>query len=242
MRADGTKADVDPPRLLLGGHRKQGGVIRLWPDEAVTTGLAIAEGIETALSLAHDYKPVWSVIDAGNLAAFPVLPGIETLIIGADHDEAGLKAAAACADRWAAAGVEVRRTAGESSARTGRTGEPHDDDLRRDVRRRTAHVQTARAAEQRHRHAVAAQARLRARRQAAGHHREFDDELIEGGIGRNAMAVIYGDSNRERRSWRSTWAPRSAGPSRGWANTTVRRARGVPRDRGRRVGSRRLRA
>lgn len=107
VRADGKKADVDPPRMLLGGHRKAGGVIRLWPDEAVTTGLAVAEGVETALSLAHTYKPAWACIDAGNLAALPALAGIECLVIGADHDDAGIRAAEACADRWVAAGVDV---------------------------------------------------------------------------------------------------------------------------------------
>ena len=100
------KAPTDKAKMVIGP--KKGGAIRLWPDEAVTTGLAVAEGIETALSLAHAYRPVWSLIDAGNLAAFPVLPGIECLVIGADHDPAGLKAATACADRWAAAGVDVR--------------------------------------------------------------------------------------------------------------------------------------
>lgn len=106
--ADGRKADLDEPRLLLGdGHRKKGGVVRLWPDEAVTFGLGIAEGIETALSLAWGYAPVWSVIDAGNLAAFPHLPGIESLVIGADQDETGIAAARACAARWAGASAEV---------------------------------------------------------------------------------------------------------------------------------------
>jgi putative DNA primase/helicase len=100
------KADVAKPKMVLGP--KQGGVIRLWPDEGVTTGLAVAEGIETALTIAHEYRPVWSLIDAGNMAAFPVLAGIETLVIGADNDEAGLRGARACADRWAAAGVDVR--------------------------------------------------------------------------------------------------------------------------------------
>lgn len=108
IKADGTKADCDPPRLLLGGHSKKFGVIRLWPDECVTYGLAVAEGIESALALARDFTPVWACIDAGNMAAMPVLPGIETLVIGADHDAAGIKAAATCADRWAAAGVDVR--------------------------------------------------------------------------------------------------------------------------------------
>ena len=107
VRADGRKADLESPRLLLGGHRKQGGVIRLWPDEAVTSGLGIAEGIETALSLAHGFTPVWALIDAGNLAAFPHLPGIQTLMIGADNDPAGRTAATACAIRWADAGAKV---------------------------------------------------------------------------------------------------------------------------------------
>lgn len=110
IKSDGNKADIDPPRMLLGGHRKQGGVIRLWPDECVTQGLAIAEGIETALSVAHAYKPAWSCIDAGNLADLPVLPAIESLVIARDRDPAGMTAAAACADRWTKAGREVRIT------------------------------------------------------------------------------------------------------------------------------------
>lgn len=108
VQADGTKAAVSPPRMLLGRHRKAGGVIRLWPDDSVTLGLSIAEGIESALSLAHAGGPVWAAIDAGNLAAFPVLGGVEVLTIGADHDEAGIAAAHACADRWVTAGREVR--------------------------------------------------------------------------------------------------------------------------------------
>lgn len=106
----GRKADVTPPRLLLRGHRKAGAVCRLWPDEFVTHGLGIAEGIETALSLAHGFAPVWACIDAGNLAGFPVLPGIGTLVIGQDRDPAGEKAARACAERWATAGAEVLTT------------------------------------------------------------------------------------------------------------------------------------
>jgi hypothetical protein len=105
--ADGRKAELDSPRLLLAGHRKRGGVIRLWPDEAVTTGLGVAEGIESALSLAWAFVPVWACIDAGNLAALPVLNGIEALTIAADNDTAGQAAAQTCATRWAAAGRAV---------------------------------------------------------------------------------------------------------------------------------------
>lgn len=107
INADGTKADVEPPRMLLGGHRKAGGVIRLWPDEAVTTGLAVAEGIETALSLAQVFQPAWALIDAGNLAKLPVLPGIEALSIAVDDDTAGTRAAAACGQRWAQADCDA---------------------------------------------------------------------------------------------------------------------------------------
>ena len=107
VRQDGTKAPIDPPRLLLPRHRKAGGVVRLWPDEAVTMGLGVAEGVETALSLAHAYTPAWACLDAGNLAALPVLAGVESLLIAADHDPAGIKAADACAQRWADSGREV---------------------------------------------------------------------------------------------------------------------------------------
>jgi hypothetical protein len=108
IAADGRgKAGTCRDKTLLAGHRKSGGVIRLWPDEAVTTGLAIAEGIETALAAAHDFQPVWACVDASNLSKFPVLAGIESLTIFADADAAGLTAARACAARWAGAGREV---------------------------------------------------------------------------------------------------------------------------------------
>jgi putative DNA primase/helicase len=79
----------------------------LWPDEEVTYGLTVAEGIETALSAAHAYKPVWSCLDAGNLAVLPPLEGVDALTIIADHDEAGLRAADECARRWTADGCGV---------------------------------------------------------------------------------------------------------------------------------------
>jgi putative DNA primase/helicase len=88
----GRKADIDRPRLLLKDHTKAGGVIRLSPDDRVTYGLGLAEGVETALTLARVFSPVWSCLDAGNLAAFPVLRGIESISVCVDHDAAGLRA------------------------------------------------------------------------------------------------------------------------------------------------------
>jgi putative DNA primase/helicase len=108
IRPDGNKALLNPPRMLLAGHRITGGVIRLWPDEAVAQGLAVAEGIETALSAAHVFTPVWACVDAGNLARLPVLAGIEALYVVVDNDAAGVRAAEECGRRWAEAGAEVR--------------------------------------------------------------------------------------------------------------------------------------
>jgi hypothetical protein len=108
LAPDGSgKAPIDQPRLLLKGHRKAGGVIRLVEDTEVTLGLALAEGLETALTTMRAFQHCWSCIDAGNLAAFPVLAEIEALTIVEDRDPAGQAAARACADRWLAAGVDV---------------------------------------------------------------------------------------------------------------------------------------
>ena len=108
LARDGSgKAPIDRPRLLLKGHRKAGGVIRLVEDAEVTLGLAVAEGIETALTTMRAFRHCWCCIDASNLAAFPVLAGIDALTIVEDRDPAGQAAARACADRWLAAGVEV---------------------------------------------------------------------------------------------------------------------------------------
>ena len=46
--------------------------------------------------------------DAGNMAKFAVLPGVESLLIAADHDAAGIRGAEQCAERWYREGREVR--------------------------------------------------------------------------------------------------------------------------------------
>jgi putative DNA primase/helicase len=85
-------------------------VVRLMPDEEVTGGLGIAEGIETALSVMQGFgwRPVWAATSAGMIRSLPVLPGIEALTIFADADGAGMAAATACAARWKDAGAEAR--------------------------------------------------------------------------------------------------------------------------------------
>lgn len=94
-------------RRYLGSTR--GGVVRLWPNEAVVYSLAVGEGIETCLCGAHLHAPVWSCMDAGGLARFPVLNGVELLTVFADRDRSGTgqAAAATVAERWLAAEREV---------------------------------------------------------------------------------------------------------------------------------------
>ncbi|MET3411650.1 toprim domain-containing protein [Methylobacterium sp. 1030] len=107
---EGRKVEVDgKDRLALGSIR--GGAVKLTPDEEVTTCLGIAEGVETALSFRRlpefGASPVWSVLNAGGITSFPVLPGIECLWIAVDNDPAGRGASELCADRWRRAGREV---------------------------------------------------------------------------------------------------------------------------------------
>lgn len=94
-----------------------GCAVKIDADENVEYGLTIAEGIETALGgRMLGFKPAWALGSAGALRNFPVLSGITTLSILTDNDppdangrQAGQQAAAACAERWVAAGVEVHR-------------------------------------------------------------------------------------------------------------------------------------
>ena len=109
LKADATK-NVDQGqkgKKMLG---KQG-VIRLSPDEIVTDGLGITEGIETGLAIMLEgWRPVWCATSCGGIERLPVMAGIEHLTIFADNDRAGIHAAQTCADRWHQAGrdAEVR--------------------------------------------------------------------------------------------------------------------------------------
>lgn len=96
----GRKADIERPRLMLAGHPVAGGVIRLWPDEHVTYGLCVAEGIETALVAARGFPLVWACISAGGIAGLPYIYPLDSLTVIVDHDPAGLQAYETVAARW----------------------------------------------------------------------------------------------------------------------------------------------
>lgn len=95
-----------------------GCVVRLWPDDTVSTALVLGEGIETTLAAATriDYRgthliPAWAACSAGGMAKFPVLSGVECLTLLVDNDKsgAGQRAAAECSQRWTDADREVIR-------------------------------------------------------------------------------------------------------------------------------------
>jgi putative DNA primase/helicase len=100
LDADGSKVE----RKMLGRQ----GVVRLSPNDEVTTGLGISEGVEDGLAvLLSGWAPVWASTSAGALAKLPILPGVEALTIFADADEPGMQAGNMCRDRWRLAGCEV---------------------------------------------------------------------------------------------------------------------------------------
>jgi hypothetical protein len=100
LNEDATKLD----KKMLGRQ----GVVRLSPDESVTYGIGITEGVEDALAiLVSGWSPVWAATSAGAIKSFPVLPVVDALTIFKDDDTAGNDAAETCARRWYDAGREV---------------------------------------------------------------------------------------------------------------------------------------
>jgi hypothetical protein len=90
-----------------------GAVCKIDSDEAVTQGLSLAEGLETALSArVLGFLPCWATGGTGTLETFPVLPGIEGLTLHRERDANGASARAveACARRWYAAERDVKIT------------------------------------------------------------------------------------------------------------------------------------
>src|ERR1700720_20968 len=86
------------------------GAIKLDLDADIAQGLCIGEGVETCLAGRQmGLQPVWSAVNMGGVANFPVLPGIDGLHIFKENDAEGqsAKAAEACARRWYEAGRNV---------------------------------------------------------------------------------------------------------------------------------------
>ena len=110
LAADGTaiKRNGKTFRMSLGPIA--GGAIKLDPDEDVTQGLCIGEGIETCVSGRQmGLRPVWSAVSTGGIEKFPILSSLDGLHIlkETDGNGASAKAVEACARRWYEAGRDV---------------------------------------------------------------------------------------------------------------------------------------
>ncbi len=95
------KAAVAQPKKLMSGLTSlAGAAIHLY---AADHRLAVAEGIETALSIraALSDWPVWSAINSQGMKKLIVPASVTEILICADQDQAGMAAAHALADRLA---------------------------------------------------------------------------------------------------------------------------------------------
>jgi putative DNA primase/helicase len=93
-------------RMMLG----VAGVVQLWPADKQ---LAIGEGLETVLAAATrlryrgvPLRPAWAALSKTALAQFPVIDGVERLVVLTDNDllSTGQAAADECKQRWQQAG------------------------------------------------------------------------------------------------------------------------------------------
>jgi hypothetical protein len=98
------KASVEPQRMTLGPCR--GGAVRL---AEATKQLMVGEGIETCLSaMQATGLPAWAALSTAGLQALDLPPEVKDVIVLADGDEPGERAAQNAARRWKAEQRRVR--------------------------------------------------------------------------------------------------------------------------------------
>jgi phage/plasmid primase-like uncharacterized protein len=121
LSATGSKAAAAPVKASKGPV--WGGAIRL---DREAPEIVLGEGIESSASAGRLLGlPAWAALSAGNLAAGVMLPPtVQAVVIAADADAAGDKAAEAAAMRWRKEGRRVR------IARPDRPGRDFNDVLR----------------------------------------------------------------------------------------------------------------
>ena len=98
------KAKISPNKKMLGQVKEA--AVHLAPAGET---LLIGEGIETCLSAYQaSGLPTWAALSAGNMASIKPPEGVSTIIVLADNDEAGMKAAVSAAEAYAVRGLSVR--------------------------------------------------------------------------------------------------------------------------------------
>lgn len=98
------KAPVEPAKMMLG---PTGGLsVHLAP---AAERIAVAEGIETALSVQQvTGLPTWAALSAGGIQRLELPPLTTSILIAADGDRDGRRAARIAGQRWRAEGRQVQ--------------------------------------------------------------------------------------------------------------------------------------
>jgi putative DNA primase/helicase len=105
LTALGQRAHVPTPRKTI-GRRPLGAAVRL---HAPGAELLVAEGVPSALSAARLLSlPAWALLAAGALALWTPPPGVTSVVIAADRDPAGARAAWRLLRRLRQAGLACR--------------------------------------------------------------------------------------------------------------------------------------
>ena len=102
-----SKAGVRAPKKMLHARGKKltGGAVRLYQAGSL---LGVAEGIETAIAVQKATgMPVWAATSGALVRAIRIPRRVKRLVIWADRDKAGRKAAMKAAERLEAAGLPV---------------------------------------------------------------------------------------------------------------------------------------
>ena len=103
-QAGTAKAQVSPNKMMLGPCR--GGAVRLGP---LTSPLLVGEGIETCLAgMQATGLTAWAALSTAGMVALVLPRDIDQIIILADGDAPGERAALTAAERWASHGHRVR--------------------------------------------------------------------------------------------------------------------------------------
>jgi hypothetical protein len=104
LKSDGTgKAGIEPNKMALG--RVRGCTVHL---TAGADELVLCEGIETGLSILQATGlHVWAALGTSNLRQVELSEFVREVIIAADNDEPGIKAARAAAEAYRTRGLQV---------------------------------------------------------------------------------------------------------------------------------------
>lgn len=136
LSEEGTKAPVEEPKkmtMVAEGNTVSGAAIALLEPEQ--NAIAVAEGIETALSVTSAIGiPAWSCVSAGMMERFDPPSSVRVVFIFADKDrsETGQKAAEVLKNALTERGLTVRVYLPEAPIPAGKKGIDWNDVLMRD--------------------------------------------------------------------------------------------------------------